>query len=52
MWVINRADIASITVNESNPAIIEAITLAVGEKQAFTIEAYRQDIDAGSTFYL
>lgn len=47
VWVINRADIASITVNESNPAIIEGITLAVGEKQAFTIEAYRQDIDAG-----
>lgn len=46
-WVINRADIATITADTSTPTKITEITLALGEKQAWTITAYRQDIDAG-----
>lgn len=46
-WVINRADIATITADNANAALITGITLATGGKRAWTITAYRQDIDAG-----
>ena len=46
-WVINRADIASITADGTTKNKITAITLNTGGKQAWKVTAYRQDIDAG-----
>lgn len=46
VWLINRADIATITHDGVNNHLITAITLNTG-KTAFVFTAYRKDVDAG-----
>jgi len=44
IYLINRSDIAGVTLNVANKQIVEAITLAAGGKQAYAFEGFNNSV--------